>query len=229
MPFPVTHNFTYYRGDTFEFDIVLKKQDGTDFDLNLYENVIFKIANKRGAGGVQIEASASAFLPSTVRCKILPSVGRTLAAGEYVYDVQITDTGSSYVPSANITFWAQWVPVSIGTPGGTPDPTTTTPAPGTTTTTTAAPVTTTAPPVPNGQYRVTWNANGGTGGTTTTLAAGLPHVAPIVTRTGYTMTNWRNPETGGTPIFLNATQGPNIIYTVVTGTITVVDDISGAV
>lgn len=228
MPFPATHNFTYYRGDTYEFDVVLKNQDGTDFNLALYENVVFKIANKRGSTGTQITATGSAILPSTVRCKITPSVGRTLSAGDYVFDVQITDIGSSYTPISNITFWAQWAAINNTSEGGTPDPTTTTTtAAPTTTTTTAAPTTTTAAPVPAGQYRVTWNANGGTGGTTTTKAAGESHVAPVVTRTGFTLSNWRNPESGGTPIFLNGS--PDNVYTVLTGTLTVIDDISGAV
>jgi hypothetical protein len=228
MPFPATHNFTYYRGDTYEFDVVLKNQNGTDFNLALYENLVFKIANKRGSTGTQTTATAEMILPSTVRCKITPSVGRTLSAGDYVFDVQITDLGSSYTPISNITFWAQWAAINNTSEGGTPDPTTTTttPAP-TTTTTTAAPTTTTAAPVPAGQYRVTWNANGGTGGTTTTKAAGESHVAPVVTRTGFTLSNWRNPESGGTPIFLNGS--PDNVYTVLTGTLTVVDDISGAV
>jgi hypothetical protein len=228
MPFPATHNFTYYRGDTYEFDVVLKNQDETDFNLALYENVVFKIANKRGSTGTQITATGSAILPSTVRCKITPSVGRTLSAGDYVFDVQITDIGSSYTPISNITFWAQWAAINNTSEGGTPDPTTTTTtAAPTTTTTTAAPTTTTAAPVPAGQYRVTWNANGGTGGTTTTKAAGESHVAPVVTRTGFTLSNWRNPESGGTPIFLNGS--PDNVYTVLTGTLTVIDDISGAV
>jgi hypothetical protein len=153
-----------------------------------------------------------------------------LAAGDYVFDVQITDVGATYNPISNITFWAQWTPVVNTSEGGTPDPTTTTT---TTTTTTAAPTTTTttttttAAPIPAGQYRVTWNANGGTGGSTTTRDAGLVHTAPIPTRTGFTLSSWRNPESGGTPIFLSAS--PDTVYTVLTGTITVVDDISGAV
>jgi hypothetical protein len=231
MPFPVTHNFNYYRGDTYEFDVVLKNQDGTDFNLALYENVVFKIANKRGSAGTQVSATAEAFLPSTVRCKITPSVGRTLAAGDYVFDVQVTDVGATYNPISNITFWAQWTPVVNTSEGGTPDPTPTpTPAPTPTPTPAPTPSPTpapTPPPVPSGQYRVTWNANGGTGGSTTTRDAGLVHTAPVPTRTGFTLSSWRNPESGGTPIFLSAS--PDTVYTVLTGTITVIDDISGAV
>jgi hypothetical protein len=299
MPFPATHNFTYYRGDTYEFDIVLKNQDGTDFNLALYEKIIFKIANKRGSTGTQATAVAEMILPSTVRCKITPSVGRTLSAGDYVFDVQIQDDGSSYTPISNITFWAQWAAVNNTSEGGTPDvlpdtapaistatisgtakvgqvltagatgvtgsPTpvlgyqwksggtnvgtnsntytivsgdltktitvviTATNGVGTAATATSAATSAVAAAdaIPAGQYRVTWNANGGTGGTTTTKAAGESHFAPAVARTGFTLSNWRNPESGGTPIFLNGS--PDTVYTVLTGTITVVDDISGAV
>lgn len=92
MAFPTVHNFSYYRGDTYEFNIDLKNSDGTDFDLNIYENVIFKIANQRGSTGTQVSALAVKQEPSTIKCTILPSVGRGLSAGSYVYDVQITDT-----------------------------------------------------------------------------------------------------------------------------------------
>ena len=299
MPFPATHNFTYYRGDIYEFDVILKNQDGTDFNLALYEDIVFKIANKRGSTGTQIAATASAILPATVRCKITPSVGRSLSAGDYVFDVQIRDEGSSYTPISNISFWAQWTAIPNTSEGGTADvlpdaapaistatisgtakvgqvltagatgvtgsPTpvlgyqwksngtnvgtnsntytivsgdltktitvviTATNGVGTPATATSAATSAVAAAdtVPAGQYRVTWDANGGTGGTTTTKAAGQNHTAPVVSRTGFTLSNWRNPESGGTPIFLNGS--PDNVYTVLTGTITVVDDISGAV
>ena len=299
MPFPATHNFTYYRGDTYEFDVVLKNQDGTDFNLALYEDIVFKIANKRGSTGTQTTATASAILPSTVRCKITPSVGRSLAAGEYVFDVQIRDEGSSYTPISNITFWAQWTAIPNTSEGGTADvipdaapaistatisgtakvgqvltagatgvtgsPTpvlgyqwksggtnvgtnsnTYTVVSGDLTKTITAVITATngvgtpatatssatsavaaADAIPAGEYRVTWNANGGIGSTTSTKAAGQNHTAPVVSRTGFTLSNWRNPESGGTPIFLNGS--PDNVYTVLTGTVTVIDDISGAI
>jgi hypothetical protein len=92
MAFPKTHNFNYYRGDTFEFIVELKAQDGSDFNVDLIDNFSFKIANKRGAGATQYTAIASKNEPAGVLCKITSTLGRTLAAGEYVYDVQITDT-----------------------------------------------------------------------------------------------------------------------------------------
>jgi hypothetical protein len=92
MAFPKVHNFDYYRGDTFEFNIDLKNQDGTDFDVTTFETFAFKLANQRGSTGTQVTATAIRVDPGTVRCTIIPSVGRTLTAGDYVYDVQITDT-----------------------------------------------------------------------------------------------------------------------------------------
>jgi hypothetical protein len=92
MAFPANNNFNYYRGDTYEFDVVLKNSDGTDFNLSLYETVAFTIGTQRGSGGTKTTGLATKVLPSTVRCTITSTVGRGLAEGEYVYDVQITDT-----------------------------------------------------------------------------------------------------------------------------------------
>ena len=92
MSFPKIEHLKYYRGDTFQFNVEVKNQDGTDFDLAAYEGFIFKIANKRGVGATQYTASAVREEPATIACTIIPSVGRSLAAGDYVYDVQITDT-----------------------------------------------------------------------------------------------------------------------------------------
>jgi len=92
MAFPGNHDFKYYRGDTHEFDVSLKNQDGTDFSITGYETVAFTIANQRGASGTKTTAGATKIEPSVVRCLITPAVGRTLSAGTYFYDVQITDT-----------------------------------------------------------------------------------------------------------------------------------------
>lgn len=92
MPFPANYDFNYYRGDTYEFDAVLKNQDGTDFDLSLFETVAFSVATARGSSGTKTAGLATKVLPSTVRCTITSTVGRGLAAGQYYYDVQITDT-----------------------------------------------------------------------------------------------------------------------------------------
>jgi hypothetical protein len=97
MAFPGTYNFSYYRGDTFEFVISPKSANGTTFPLADYTGegsaANFKIANVRGSAGVQTTASAVVDdVLNTVTCTISPSVGRELTAGSYVYDVEIIST-----------------------------------------------------------------------------------------------------------------------------------------
>lgn len=92
MAFPGTYNFNYYRGDTAEFVVRPKTSNGGAFDLTNY-TASFTIANRRGSTGSQSVATASVNTSTDIiTCTILPSVGRNLAAGTYVYDVQITDT-----------------------------------------------------------------------------------------------------------------------------------------
>jgi len=100
MPFPKTFDFNYYKGDTFQFNVELKNSDGTDFLISGYETFAFKLANQRGSGGTQVSALAVKHEPATVACTITSTVGRTLSAGQYVYDVQITDT----TPTPNIIY-----------------------------------------------------------------------------------------------------------------------------
>ena len=95
MAFPGTYNFNYYRGDTAEFVVRPKTSNGGAFDLTNY-TASFTIANRRGSTGSQSVATASVNTSTDIiTCTILPSVGRNLAAGTYVYDVQITDTVSN--------------------------------------------------------------------------------------------------------------------------------------
>jgi hypothetical protein len=96
MAFPGSYNFNYYRGDTAEFVIRPKTANGSAFDLTGYTAEFF-IANTRGSTGTQYEAQAVvSAVADTVTCTILPGVGRDLAPGTYVYDVQIT-TGASVI------------------------------------------------------------------------------------------------------------------------------------
>lgn len=93
MAFPGTYNFSYYRGDTFEFVISPKSANGTSFSLADYEEANFKIASARGsAGAPQITAIAVIDdVLDTVTCTISSTTGRDLSAGSYVYDVEIID------------------------------------------------------------------------------------------------------------------------------------------
>jgi len=94
MAFPGSYNFNYYRGDTAEFVIRPKNANGSAFDLTGYTSEFF-IANQRGSAATQYEAQAVVNATTDiVTCTILPGVGRELAPGTYVYDVQITSGAS---------------------------------------------------------------------------------------------------------------------------------------
>lgn len=112
MAFPAIYDFNYYKGDTFEFRIYPKKNDGTVFDLSPYRNqstnfanlpdditdteapydgAQFTISTVRGSAGVPIKCFAIVSDDNTfVQCAIRPPEGEQLVAGtEYVYDVEV--------------------------------------------------------------------------------------------------------------------------------------------
>jgi hypothetical protein len=112
MAFPATYDFNYYKGDTFEFRIYPKKNDGTVFDLSQYsipsnfandpddvtdsyanyDSAQFTIANARGSSATETYRCFARVSPDStfVQCAIRPSEGLELAAGtEYVYDVEV--------------------------------------------------------------------------------------------------------------------------------------------
>ena len=111
MAFPATYDFNYYKGDTFEFRIYPKKNDGTVFDLSQfyvptnfantpddytdtvtpYDSAQFTISTVRGSEGTPIRCFARVSDDGTfVQCAIRPAEGNQLVAGtEYVYDVEV--------------------------------------------------------------------------------------------------------------------------------------------
>lgn len=96
MAFPGTYNYNYYRGDTLEFVVRPKTSNGGPFNLTDY-TAEFYIANRRGSLGTQTVAAATVDEQTNiVTCTISPTVGRTLAAGTYVYDIQITNGSQVY-------------------------------------------------------------------------------------------------------------------------------------
>jgi hypothetical protein len=99
MAFPGTYNFSYYRGDTYEFVIRPKNANGTTFALDAYAgNADFTIANRRGSTGTQVSATATVDTANDiVTCTITGATGRGLVGGTtYVYDVQI-DNGAGVI------------------------------------------------------------------------------------------------------------------------------------
>lgn len=111
MAFPGTYNFNYYRGDTHQFVISPKNSNGSTFELDDYapgglNSGQYTIATARGTSGVKTTAQAIINTTNdTVVCTILPSVGRTLTAGTYVYDVQIQKNSNEILTllTGNIT------------------------------------------------------------------------------------------------------------------------------
>jgi len=119
MAFPATYDFNYYKGDTFEFRIYPKKNDGTthllgaftqptrfgndpDYALDTsapYDSAQFTIANIRGANAVNsIRCFAKISDDGTfVQCAIRPQDSFGLVAGtEYVYDVEVRAAQGNY-------------------------------------------------------------------------------------------------------------------------------------
>jgi hypothetical protein len=99
MAFPGTYNFSYYRGDTYQFVIRPKNANGTTFALDDYAgNADFTISNRRGSTGTQVLATATVDTANDiVTCTITGATGRGLVGGTtYVYDVQI-DNGAGII------------------------------------------------------------------------------------------------------------------------------------
>ena len=99
MAFPGTYNFSYYRGDTYQFIVRPKNANGSVFALDDYsDGAIFTIANRRGSTGTQVVATATVDTTNhIITCTVTPEQGRELTAGTtYVYDVQI-ENGASII------------------------------------------------------------------------------------------------------------------------------------
>lgn len=96
--FPAQYNLSLYSGDTYEFVVVPRNSDGTDFSLSGY-NAAMRIASSRGASptfSTPVQTNINPTL-NTITCTILPGVSGSLVAGQtYVYDVEITN-GSTKV------------------------------------------------------------------------------------------------------------------------------------
>jgi len=100
MAFPGTYNFSYYRGDTFEFSIYPKNSSGQTFALASYD-ATFTIATNRGESESQVVGYAAVSPDGThIVCAILPSDGSELDPSQtYVYDVEIRNPDAQPYPS----------------------------------------------------------------------------------------------------------------------------------
>lgn len=99
MAFPGTYNISYYKGDTYEFRIYPKDASGEPFPLTGY-TVKFSFSQNRGSAGSATYHEAYSILHASegyILCAIRPTDSSNLNAGtSYVYDVEITKSGTPY-------------------------------------------------------------------------------------------------------------------------------------
>jgi hypothetical protein len=94
MAFPGTFNFSYYKGDTYEFKVYPKNINGSTFDLSTYTSTGFTLSTARGPSGLTDQVVCSSEISSTndyVLCTIRPADSVSLNPDtQYVYDVEIS-------------------------------------------------------------------------------------------------------------------------------------------
>jgi hypothetical protein len=96
MAFPGELNINYYKGDTYEFQITPKKNDGTAFSLTGY-SVKLSISSTRGSSSIIEGWSEINTNTGIINCAITPGNGAEMISGQtYVYDVEIKKTASPY-------------------------------------------------------------------------------------------------------------------------------------
>jgi hypothetical protein len=97
IAFPANFNFSYYQGDKYEFSIRPKISNGEPFDLAGYSG-LFTVATERGNPAAIIGSPQTASIDvnaGTVTVFIDPQFGQTLTGSSYVYDVEISNSGSN--------------------------------------------------------------------------------------------------------------------------------------
>jgi hypothetical protein len=91
LAFPATYSLNLYSGDTYEFVVVPRNSDGSDFSLTGY-TAQCNIAPSRGSTSKTAVQTVVNTTLNTVTCTILPGVSGSLTAGTtYVYDVEVTN------------------------------------------------------------------------------------------------------------------------------------------
>ena len=96
MSYPATYNFSYYRGDTYQFNILPKDAAGVAFPLTGY-NAIFSIAPSDGSSAAVEAPTGSAVISGgEVQCQILSDFGKNLLIKPYIYDITIKKAALVY-------------------------------------------------------------------------------------------------------------------------------------
>lgn len=92
MAYPGKYDINYYKGDTHEFKIYPKNNDGSQFDLTNFSILSFTISDQRGQeiASDYISAYIEKVDDTHILCAIRPEDGNLLTPGvAYVYDVEI--------------------------------------------------------------------------------------------------------------------------------------------
>lgn len=94
MALPATFDINYYRGDTYEFIINAKDNEGNPLSLTGW-TALFTIASSRGPSPTFSVAADATIDGSQIICTISPTVGASLTSGPYVYDVQVKQSATN--------------------------------------------------------------------------------------------------------------------------------------
>ncbi len=96
MAYPYVYNINYYSGDTYQFVLYPKDQDGLTLDLNNFTAKL-TIAPQRGIGNSTLILNPEITLnPTRVLCSIDSINGSTLTNPIYFYDVEVSNNSEVY-------------------------------------------------------------------------------------------------------------------------------------
>lgn len=86
MAYPATYNISYYRGDTYQFNILPKNSAGEVFPLTGYSASFYLQPVDESESAFEASATISG---GQIQCQITSAVGSGLDIKNYKYDVQI--------------------------------------------------------------------------------------------------------------------------------------------
>lgn len=96
MAYPYVYNINYYTGDTYQFVLYPKNDDGTTLDLSGFTSTL-TIAPQRGAVSSTLILSPQITLdPTRILCSIDAISGGSLVNPIYFYDVEVSNGSDTY-------------------------------------------------------------------------------------------------------------------------------------
>jgi len=96
MAYPYVYNFNYYVGDTYQFILYPKNEDGTTLDLSGF-TASFAIASQRGSNSSALILTPEINLnPTRIVCTINSTNGLALTNSIYLYDIEVSNNTEVY-------------------------------------------------------------------------------------------------------------------------------------